>query len=357
MRRVIQVCFFAALLSAPALVQAQQKYFQNWPENADPHTIGDRVAAKFVASEHLKPVVVYPEVCTWYGALTFAEATHDTALRDQLIARYQQLLTPQNQSLIPDKEHVDYEIFGAVPLQIAIETGDSAARQAGLRFADRQWANPTPDGLSGETRFWVDDMFMLEILQLQAYRATHDTKYLDRAAKEMVAYLDKLQQPNGLFYHAPDVPFYWGRGNGWFAAGMSEMLLSLPENHPDRAAILAGYKKMMAELKKDQNPDGTWRELIDHPEAWEESSSTGMFTFAMIEGVRHGWLDEETYGPVARRAWIALAGFVDQNADVTQVCAGTNKKNSYEWYMDRPLRTGDFHGQAPVLWAARALLQ
>ncbi|HLJ79526.1 MAG TPA: glycoside hydrolase family 88 protein [Acidobacteriaceae bacterium] len=357
MRRVLQACFLVALLTAPALVQAQQKYFQNWPENADPHTLGARLAARFVASDHLKPVVGYPEVCTWYGALTFAEATHDTALRDQLIARYQQLLTPANQSEIPDKEHVDFEIFGAVPLQIAIETGDAAARQMGLRFADRQWANPTPDGLAGETRFWVDDMFMLEILQLEAYRATHDAKYLDRAAKEMVAYLRKLQQPSGLFYHAPDVPFYWGRGNGWFAAGMSEMLLSLPENHPDRPEILAGYKKMMAELKRDQNADGTWRELIDHPESWEESSSTGMFTFAMIEGVRHGWLDEETYGPVARRAWIALAGFVDQNADVTNVCAGTNKKNSYEWYMDRPRRTGDFHGQAPVLWAARALLQ
>jgi rhamnogalacturonyl hydrolase YesR len=100
-----------------------------------------------------------------------------------------------------------------------------------------------------------------------------------------------------------------------------------------------------------------WRQLIDHPEAWEESSSTGMFTFAMIEGVRHGWLAEETYGPVARRGWIALAGFVDQNADLTNVCAGTGKENSYDYYMARPRRTGDFHGQAPVLWAARALLE
>ena len=62
-------------------------------------------------------------------------------------------------------------------------------------------------------------MYMLTILQLQAYRATGDKKYLDRDANEMVAYLDKLQQPNGLFYHAPDVPFFWGRGDGWVAAG------------------------------------------------------------------------------------------------------------------------------------------
>jgi rhamnogalacturonyl hydrolase YesR len=200
-------------------------------------------------------------------------------------------------------------------------------------------------------------MFMLTILQLEAYRATNDRKYLDRDAAEMVAYLQKLQQPNGLFYHAEDVPFFWGRGDGWVAVGMAEMLSSLPADHPQRAAILAAYRKMMAELLKNQNPDGTWRQLIDHPESWEESSSTGMFTFAMIEGVRRGWLPEETYGPAARKGWIALAGFVDQNADVTNVCMGTNKQNSYDYYLARPRKTGDFHGQAPVMWAARALLE
>ncbi len=31
-------------------------------------------------------------------------------------------------------------------------------------------------------------------------------------------YCEKLQRPNGLFYHRDDAPFYWGRGNGWAAA-------------------------------------------------------------------------------------------------------------------------------------------
>jgi rhamnogalacturonyl hydrolase YesR len=335
---------------------AQQKYFQNWPENADPLKVGNAVAARYLDSAHLDPIV-YPEVCVWYGALTFADVTGNTALEKQLQQRFQPLLTQEGQALIPDKEHVDFDIFGAVPLQISIETKDATTRAMGMHFADRQWSKPQPDGLSGQTRYWIDDMYMITILQLEAYRATGDRKYLDRAASEMVAYLRKLQQPNGLFFHAQDVPFFWGRGNGWVAAGMTEMLLSLPEGHPAREEILAGYRKMMMELLKQQNSDGTWRQLIDHPESWEESSSTGMFTFAMVEGVRHGWLDEGTYGPAARKGWIALAGFVDQNSDVTNICVGTNKQNSYEYYLARPRKTGDFHGQAPVLWAARALLE
>jgi unsaturated rhamnogalacturonyl hydrolase len=68
-------------------------------------------------------------------------------------------------------------------------------------------------------------------------------------------------------------------------------------------------------------------------------------------------LAEETYGPAARKGWIALAGFVDQNSDVTSICVGTSKENSYDYYLARPRKTGDFHGQAPVLWVARALLE
>jgi rhamnogalacturonyl hydrolase YesR len=82
-----------------------------------------------------------------------------------------------------------------------------------------------------------------------------------------------------------------------------------------------------------------------------------MFTFAMITGVKNGWLDDETYGPAARRAWLALVGFIDQNENVTNICEGTNKQNDLTYYLMRKRRTGDFHGQAPVLWAATALLR
>jgi rhamnogalacturonyl hydrolase YesR len=114
---------------------------------------------------------------------------------------------------------------------------------------------------------------------------------------------------------------------------------------------------MMAALLKYQGKDGMWRQLIDHEEAWPESSSSAMFTFAMITGVKNGWLDGATYGPAARRAWIAVSGYVDQNADITSVCEGTGKLNDLEYYLNRARRTGDFHGQAPLLWAASALLR
>ena len=349
----------AVLLPIGTVVAAaQQDYFTNWPAGDSPVEVGKRVAEHFIVSPHQGSTIFYGEVATWYGALTFAQLTSNTGLRDRLIKRFDPLLPGGTETnLIGKRAHVDDEIFGVVPLEIGIQTKDPKYVAYGMQFADRQWENPQPDGLSGETRYWIDDMYMLTILQLEAFRASGDKKYLDRDAAEMVSYLDKLQQPNGLFYHAPDVPFFWGRGDGWVAAGMAEILRTLPEDHPQRARIMTGYKAMMAALLKYQGKDGMWRQLIDHEEAWPESSSSAMFTFAMITGAKNGWLDPNTYGPAARRAWIAVVGYVDQNSDVTSVCEGTGKKNDLQYYLERKRKTGDFHGQAPILWAASALLR
>jgi rhamnogalacturonyl hydrolase YesR len=336
---------------------ADGNYFINWPAGMSPTEAGKRVAAHFVTSPHQDPQrIIYPEVCAWYGALTFARLSGDRELLASAIKRFDPLLK-EDASLIQMTPHVDFSVFGAVPLQIYMENKDARYLDLGKGFADRQWENPRPDGLTRETRFWIDDMYMETIVQVQAFRATGDAKYLDRSALEMVAYLDRLQEPKGLFYHEPEVKFYWGRGNGWVAAGMAEMLRSLPRDHPQRARILEAYRKMMKALLEYQAADGMWRQLIDNPDSWPESSSTGMFTFAMVTGVKNGWLDAATYGPAARRAWLALVGYIDQNADVTSVCEGTNKLDDLDYYLARKRRTGDFHGQAPVLWTASALLR
>ena len=51
---------------------------------------------------------------------------------------------------------------------------------------------------------------------------------------------------------------------------------------------------MMAGLLANQMDNGMWRQLIDKPESWPESSGTAMFAFAMVTGVKSGWLDEKT---------------------------------------------------------------
>jgi unsaturated rhamnogalacturonyl hydrolase len=310
--------------------------------------------------------VAYPEVCAWYGSLEVAQQSRDQSLQEQLIRKFDPLLTPEGAAHISQRSHVDYRVFGAVPLEIYKLTQKPEYLQIGRDLADKQWQTTTPDGITTEARYWADDLFMLPLVQVQAFRATVDPVYLDRAALTMVTYLEKLQKENGLFLHSEDSPFYWSRGNGWVAAGMSEMLISLPPNHPRREKILDSYRRMMASLLKYQSPEGLWRQVIDQEDFWNETSGTGMFTFAMVSGVRRGWLDATTYGPAARKAWLGLVANLDESANVREVCVGTNKAFQEvgadpavqrKFYFDRPRRVGDLHGQSPILWTSAALLR
>jgi len=360
------ILLLAAATLLPGITSAsaeQAKEFRKWPEGRSPQEIGKRVTERFLATAHPnfgRPAppdfITYPETATWYGALTFAQLSKDKELTGKLIQRFDPLFGGEAK-LVPTPNHVDLTVFGTVPLELYIETKEQKYLDLGKSIADKQWEDPQPDGLTKQTRYWIDDMYMITMVQLQAYRATGNSKYLDRAALEMSTYLDKLQQPNGLFYHAPDVPFFWGRGDGWVAAGMAEMLRSLPADHPQRARIMQGYQKMMAALLKYQGKDGVWHQLLDHPESWPETSCTGMFTFAMITGVNNGWLDKKTYGKAARKGWLGLLTYLEPNGDLRNVCQGTGKKNDYQYYLDRQRLTGDLHGQAPILWCASALLR
>ena len=120
---------------------------------------------------------------------------------------------------------------------------------------------------------------------------------------------------------------------------------------------MAYYKKLMAGLLPLQAESGLWRQLLDYPDAYEETSCTGMFAYAYIVGIKNGWLEEKTYGPAARRGWLALTERINEHGEVSDVCVGTNEMIGAEAYLQRTRRTGDFHGQAPILWCANALIQ
>lgn len=357
------------LLSSFQLLIAQTSLLKNFPEGYTPDEIGRRIAYRFVTEKHALHAgkwIGYPEAFYWNGSLKYAAAAKDKALIKLLQARFEHLFTTEKE-LLPIKNHVDLNMFGSLPLELYWVTKDERYKELGLPYADTQWEVPedakpsekewAEKGYSWQTRLWIDDMYMITIVQTHAYKVTNDSKYIDRAAKEMVMYLDELQRPNGLFYHAPDVPFYWGRGNGWMAAGMAELLRYLPKKHKDRPRIMEGYLTMMKSLKEYQNPEGLWNQLLDDPECWTETSGSAMFTFAFITGVKNGWLDAKEYAPAARKAWMALVTYLTEKNQVREICVGTNKKNDKQYYYDRPRRTGDFHAQGPYLWCVVALME
>ncbi len=296
--------------------------------------------------------VHYAEACAGFGAARFAGLTGDTTAIQKLIARYEPVL---HDTVLNTVHHVDAQVYGILPLELYMQTDDDRFLKQGIELADMQWDRPTTDGLTPQARFWIDDIWMIAGLQVQAYRAARQPVYLDRAALAVRMYLEKLQQPNGLFHHGTDAPFFWGRGNGWVAAGLAELLSELPETHIEYAAIAAGYIKMMDALVRYQSDDGMWLQLIDVSESWKETSATAMFGYALSVGVSRNILDDPKYISSYRKAWNALMDYIDEDGNITDICVGTGKSDDIGYYLTRPRSTGDLHGQAPMLWFAYTL--
>ena len=322
-----------------------------------------------------------------------------------------------------ESNRVDYYIFGAISLHIASIMDNPKYASVkfpqtrneyldfGLAYADNQW-NPLTraefdarfnssaynhtstlfkmsdgdwakweeyikNGYSWQTRLWIDDMFMITALQLQAWQATKDdsscntdpwwpaktnseNKYLDRAVREMKLYIQKIQGAGGLYWHSTSAKFFWARGNGWMAVGMPLMLKAIDGNpaYKEEAALLRQeYETMMASLLKYQQMTGMWAQLVDKTGMWSETSGSAMFAYAFIEGVRNGWLDHDKYGAAAAKAWKSLISYLNPNYDIREVCEGTGTGTSEQYYRDRKRYAGDTHGQAAMLWCAYGLTE
>ena len=147
---------------------------------------------------------------------------------------------------------------------------------------------------------------------------------------------------------------------------MAELLVDLP-NGTQRDMVMAGFKKMMDGLLPLQvsggTDDGMWRQVLDLASAPVESSCTAMFTFALTTAVKNGWLTDPKYAAAARRGWIAVAAKTNAQGRLDRVCPGTGAApagtlaSQQSFYTSIALGSNDMHGQAPLLWAAHALLR
>lgn len=372
MKKIILLC---CCLSA-CLIASAKDLKDNFTGKYAPEKVGAKVCARFIEVPHPNfdertdppQEITYPETCAWLGAIRFARTTKDKKALEALEERLYPLFGDEMR-LLPVPNHVDHNVFGSVPLQLYMHTGNKAFRSLGLWYADTQWQKPESkkenpehtrllnEGLSWQTRYWIDDMFMVTTIQSQAYLATKDARYIDRTARQMVSYLGKIQRPNGLFHHSPEAPFFWGRGNGWMAAGMTELLSVLPRENEHYDLIMQSYLKMMNTLAEYQKDDGLWAQLVDDPTVWSETSGSAMFTYAMIKGVRKGWLPKDKFEPIVNKAWKALVDRIDERGDIADVCEGTNRSTERDFYLGRRRLLGNMHGQAPILWCATAFLE
>jgi unsaturated rhamnogalacturonyl hydrolase len=283
------------------------------------------------------PAISYIPALAWAGALKLAGLVADDSLRARVRADVEPWLAG-DKKLFGERVQLTSVAGTLIFAEIAAADGWDASERAasgalaaeGVAAAAAEKAPASPAHGQG----WTDDMFMAAaVLARSGARPGHEPD-LDAAARLLVAYAGRLQQPGGLFHHAVDGPAAWGRGNGFAAFGLIETLTR------------------MVAVRDAQAPDGSWRQIIDAPGAYREETATAMLTTAMARGVRLGWIDR-SYLPTVRRGWRALAAHVAEDGGVVDVCAGTGAGPTRRYYFDRPAVTGgDDRGGAMALVAA-----
>ena len=221
------------------------------------------------------------------------------------------------------------------------------------RLEDQTFSRPEPEPAT----VWADDLFMSVPFLLRMAIIKGDETLYDEVARQVIQFNHYLSDPStDLYFHGwynnrgETTPVRWGRANGWIVWATSEALLHMPEKHPQYKTILKIYKQHMESLATYQDKSGMWHQVLDHPETFEESSCTAMFTLGLARGVRHGWL-KKTYREQALLGWNALQNKIGEDGTVIDICRGTGIGDDVDFYENRKRFDHDPRGLGAMLTA------
>ena len=319
-----------------------------------------------VANSVLKAYEVYPNRAEYLAAVkSFAD--YNTSATGDSIFRGDLHVSALGESNLDDLA------AGKIYFMLyddAVSRGDSAEaaryKNAATLIRNRLKYNHRriPDGLPGAGGFyhkrqypcqmWLDGLYMGPAVYakwqnkfgLELGEADNEESWSDIALQFKILHQQTYDADKQLCYHGwsatPDSvdsfwarkdgehigcsPEFWGRGMGWYFAGMVDVLELMPKSHPDYPVILDNFRAIAAGLKRWQDSEsGLWYQLLQYDSSkkgdgigdqiegeyynvgdtanYLESSASCMYTYVFFKAVRLGLLDKDIYLPVAQKAF------------------------------------------------------
>jgi unsaturated rhamnogalacturonyl hydrolase len=227
-------------------------------------------------------------------------------------------------------------------------------------------------------QMWLDGLYMGSPFLAQFAAVFNQPSLFDVAADQFILMEKHGRDPKtGLLYHAWDEsrkqkwadsttgrsPHFWGRGMGWYAMALVDVLDFLPKDHPKRTEIVAILGRLAKAIAAVQDPEtGLWYQVLDQGPRegnYLESSASTMFVYALAKGVRKRILGSE-YLETAKKGYEGvLRRFITADADGTvhihRACAGAGlggvpyRDGSYEYYIRERIRSDDGKAVGPFI--------
>ena len=139
---------------------------------------------------------------------------------------------------------------------------------------------------------------------------------------------------------------FWGRGIGWYAMALVDVLDFLPSDHADRDSVIRIIERLAEAMFNYQDESGLWWQVVDKGDSagnYLESSVSCMMVYSMAKAIRFGYIDEAYLPDIL----LAYEGILDQfitvdadsSIDLIQTCctAGLGgspyRDGSYDYYV------------------------
>lgn len=237
------------------------------------------------------------------------------------------------QSYSESRHSLDDIRIGNNILYLYLKTGDVKYKKAADSL--RNQIRTSPRTKSGgfwhrkgayPNQMWLDGIYMADVFYAQYTQLFEPTS--TAAWDDIILQYDLIEKytrnkTSGLLAHGYDeskvaswadpvtgaAPMVWDRAVGWYAMALVDTLDYFPKSHPGYARLLNYLRTLAVGLKKAQDPaSGGWWLVMNEPYPsrkgnYIESSGTAMFTYSLLKAMRLGYLDRETYLPVAQKAY------------------------------------------------------
>lgn len=232
---------------------------------------------------------------------------------------------------------------------------------------------------------WLDGVYMAEPFYAEYISRYYpeDKKaegYADVAGEFVKAAQHTYDPVTGLYRHAWDESksmFWcnpetgqsehcWGRALGWLMIATVDVLDFLPEETPGRSEMIQNLRHIYDILPNFADPEtGLLYQVLDQPGRegnYLEATCNCMFAYAMLKGIRKGYLDASLKDRAVKFYDNVVKTFVTTDEDGTvslnQCCSvgglggGQMRKGDFDYYLSEPVISNDPKGIGPLIWAA-----
>jgi unsaturated rhamnogalacturonyl hydrolase len=317
------------------------------------------------------------------------QRTGEARYFDYIRTNIDRFVTPEGAIRTYEKKeyNLDQINTGKLLFLLYAQTGDERYRRAIDTLRDQLRHHPrTSEGGFWHKKIypyqlWLDGVYMMGPFLVRYGVTFDDTKAIEETTHEILLVARYLRDPRtGLYYHGWDEKRqqiwadsitgrsanFWGRGMGWYAMALVDVLDFLPLDHPDRSTIIRILRDLAEAIVRVQDPvTGLWYQVLDlpaYPGNYLEASASSMFVYTLAKGVRKGYLPPE-YLEVARRGYRGIVqNLVSVDPDgmvhLNQICAvaglgGPQRRDgSIAYYLSEPIVSDDPKGVGPFILAS-----